>query len=101
MENCILNITQYMGLDLYMNLAGDRLNNIRKLNKKKERRKKWFYIIIILIITLYFSSQIVPLLNASTQSTYVIEYGKIEKTIETIGYVAREEKCLLPLMMVI
>lgn len=36
----------------------------------------------------------VPLLNASAQSTCVIEYGKIEKSIESTGFVAREEKIL-------
>lgn len=33
-----------------------------------------------------------PLFGASAQSTYAAEYGKIERTIESTGYVVREEK---------
>ncbi len=35
-----------------------------------------------------------PLLNASAQNTCVIEYGKIENSIESVGFIAREEKIL-------
>lgn len=74
-------------------VAGDFLGNVRKLKQTKKRRNKGFYLIILIII-LYFSSRIAPLLSASAQSTYVVEHGKIEKSIEAVGYVAREEKIL-------
>ena len=34
------------------------------------------------------------MLSASAQGTCIVEYGKIEKSIESVGYVAREEKVL-------
>ncbi len=76
-----------------MGLVGDFLRNVKKSKKTKRRRSKGFCL-AILIIVLYFGSRMVPLLNASAQSTCVIEYGKIEKSVESVGFVAREEKIL-------
>ena len=90
MENYIFNIIY---LTLFISLVGDFLNNVRRLKKKKRRRSKGFYL-AILIVVLYFSSRMVPLLRVSAQSIYVVEYGKIEESIETVGYIAREEKVL-------
>lgn len=74
-------------------MVGDYLTSNRKPLKSNRRRNrgKLFYI-SILIVFLYFISRMPPLLSASAQSTYTIEYGKIEKTIQATGYIAREEK---------
>ena len=69
------------------------MNNIRRPKNAKKRRNKAFYLVILIVI-LYFGSRMAYLLNASAQSTYVVEYGKIEKSVETTGYVARQEKIL-------
>lgn len=62
----------------------------RKIKKRKPRLK--FSYVIVLIVTLYFISRMPPFLKASAQTTYAAEHGKIEKSIEAEGYVAREEK---------
>lgn len=74
-------------------VAGDFLKASKKSKtaKTKRPRRKGFYLILI-IIFLYFISRMPPLLSASAQASYVIEYGKIEKTIASTGYIAREEK---------
>lgn len=69
------------------------MSNIRKPKNTKRRRNKAFYLVILIVIS-YFGSRMAYLLNASAQSTYVVEYGKIEKSVETTGYVARQEKIL-------
>ena len=69
------------------------MNNIRRPKNAKKRRNKAFYLVILIVI-LYFGSRMAYLLNASAHSTYVVEYGKIEKSAETVGYVARQEKIL-------
>ena len=69
------------------------MSNIKKPKNTKKRRNKGFYLVILIVI-LYFGSRMAYLLNASAQSTYVVEYGKIEKSVETTGYVARQEKIL-------
>jgi len=63
-----------------------------KKRTKKRRSKKKVPYLIVLIIALYFISRMPSLLMASSQSIYAAEYGKIEKNIEAMGYVAREEK---------
>lgn len=66
-------------------------NKRRRKIKKRRTRKKGPYI-IVLITAMYLISRMPPLLIASSQSTYPAEYGKIEKNIETTGYIAREER---------
>lgn len=72
------------------------MSNVRNLKTKKSKKRKRYRIkglyLVILIIGLYFTSRMLPLLSASAQSTYAVEYGKIEKSIESVAYVAREEK---------
>jgi putative membrane fusion protein len=73
--------------------VGDFLGNIRKPKKIKKRKNRGLYLAILIVI-LYFGSRMTPLLNASAQNTCVIEYGKIENSIESVGFIAREEKIL-------
>lgn len=79
--------------NIVYSLVGDFLGNVRKPKKTKRRRSKGLYL-AILIAVLYFGSRMTFLLNASAQNTCVIEHGKIEKSIESVGFIAREEKIL-------
>lgn len=74
-------------------MVGDFLNQTKgkKRTQKKKRRKKIPYV-IVLVILLYFISRMPSLLMASSNSTYPVQYGKIEKNLEVTGYVVREEK---------
>jgi len=74
-------------------MVGDFLSQTKekkRIKKRRSRRKTPF--LIVLIIALYFISRMPPLLLASSQSTYAAGYGKIEKNIEVVGYVVRDEK---------
>lgn len=66
--------------------------NKRKIKRKKKSSKKKGLYIIFIIIAIYFFSRTPSLLLASSQSTYPAEYGNIESSIETKGYVVRDEK---------